>query len=71
MAVGLLEAAGLIEQYGHEAHKDGVLSTDDLLFAANAKRRIGCKSVRATLLRAERDRLIALGKLVRQWRTEG
>lgn len=70
MAVGLLEAAGLIEQYGHDAHRDDVVSTDDLLFAASAKRRMGCRSVRATLLRAERERMIALGKLIKQWRDE-
>lgn len=70
MAVGLLEAVGLVEQYGRDAKNDDVISVDDLLFVANAKRRLGCKSVRSTLSRSDRERLISIGKLIKTWRDD-
>ena len=66
MAVGLLEAFGLIEQYGKE-----VLTIEELLFVAEAKKRKGCKSVSSTLVASERKRVIELGKRIKEWRAEG
>jgi len=63
MAVGMLEAFGLAEEYGRE-----VLTTDEILFIADARKRKGCRSIRSTLLREERDRVIELGKKIKKWK---
>jgi hypothetical protein len=68
MAVGLLEAFGLIEQYGKSAHDDGIVTTGDLLFCADAKKRRGCRSVQSKLSGEEIDRVILIGKKIKNWR---
>ena len=70
MAVGLLESFGLIEQYGRDAHKAGIVSTEELLFAAEAKKRKGCRSVKSTLISEERMKVIEIGKRIKNWRNE-
>lgn len=63
MAVGLLEAFGLAEEYGRE-----VLTTDEILFIADARKRKGCRSIRSTLLAEERTRVVELGKKIKKWK---
>jgi hypothetical protein len=63
MAVGLLEAFALIEEYGRD-----ILTVDEILFAAEAKRRKGCHSIKSTLVAAERNKVIELGKRIKEAR---
>lgn len=65
MAVGLLEAFSLAEDYGRE-----VLTTEEILFMASARKRKGCRTIRSTLLAEERNRVIELGKKIKKWKDE-
>ena len=63
MAVGLIESFGLIEEYGRE-----VLTTEEILFAADARKRKGCRSIKSTLVHEERMRVMELGKRIKTWK---
>ena len=65
MAVGLLEAFGLIEEYGRK-----VLTVDEILFAADARKRKGCRTIRSTLLDDERKRVLEMGRRIKKWKDE-
>jgi hypothetical protein len=70
MAVGMIEAVGLVEEYGREARSHGIITVDDVLFVAKVKRKLGCRSATAILSRADRERLMSIGKLIKKWRYE-
>jgi hypothetical protein len=70
MVVGLLEAFELIEQHGRDAHKADIVSTDEILFVSDAKKRKGCRSVKSTLSSEERMNVIEIGKRIKKWRKE-
>jgi len=63
MAVGLIESFGLIEEYGAK-----VLTVDEVLFAADARKRKGCRSIRSSLTHEERSRVMELGRKIKKWR---
>lgn len=68
MAVGLLESFHLVEEYGKAAMDNNILSIDDLIFVANAKKRKGCRSIPSQLRAEERQRVMEIGKIVKSWR---
>jgi hypothetical protein len=70
MGVGLLEVFELVEQYGRDAHKAGIVSTDEILFVSDAKKRKGCRFIKSTLNSEERMNVIAIGKRIKKWRKE-
>ena len=65
MAVGMLEAFCLIEQYGRM-----VLTVEEMLFAADARKRKGCRSITSTLLQEEREKVMEMGRRIKKWKDE-
>jgi len=68
MRVGLLEAFGILEQYGKSAMDAGILTAADIIFIADARKRKGCRSVSSTLVAEERTRVIEFGVMVKNWK---
>lgn len=63
MAVGLLESFSLIEEHGKE-----VLTIDELLFAADARRRKGCRSITSTLVKSDIEKVMEFGRRIKKWK---
>jgi hypothetical protein len=62
MGVGILAAWDLIEAVGARA-----LTLDEVLWAAGARKRRGCRLIPSTLTDADRQRVIALGQQCQRW----
>lgn len=65
MGVGLIEAFALIDRYGRE-----VLSNEEIIFSARAKKKKGCRTVSSSITTEERMQVIELGKRVKRWKDE-
>ncbi|MBN2258114.1 MAG: hypothetical protein JW704_09845 [Anaerolineaceae bacterium] len=65
MAVGLIEAFWLFEQFGRPA-----LDDDDILFMAMAKRKKGCRMIPNTLTKQEAARVLEIGDRLKKWKDE-
>jgi len=64
MPVGMLEAFALCDEVGAK-----VLSFDEVLFMADAKKRKGCKTLKSRLTVEERKRVLMIGEKCKQWRS--
>ena len=65
MAVGLLESFALVEEYGSQ-----VLTAEEILFVAGARKRKGCRTIASKLLAEERLRVMELGRKIKKWKEE-
>lgn len=63
--MGLLEAFGLAEEHGARC-----LTTDEVFWLADARRRKGCRNIKGTLTAEDRRRVIELGGRCRKWEEE-
>jgi hypothetical protein len=68
MAVGLLESFGLVENFGKEAIDNGVISVDDVIFVAGAKKKKGCRSISSRLTVEDSNRVMEIGQLIKKWK---
>lgn len=63
MGMGVLEAFDLIEEVGAQA-----LRVEDVLWAAQARKRRGCRLVPSQLTAPEVRRVLALGRQCSEWK---
>ena len=65
MRMGLLEAFALAEEFGGKC-----LTTDEILWMAQARRKKGCRTVRSELTAEDIRRVIELGVRCKKWKEE-
>ena len=65
MGVGLLQAFELSEAVG-----DKILTADELLFMADARKRQGCRTVRSMLTADDRRQVMKLGLKCKIWKEQ-
>jgi hypothetical protein len=70
MAVGLLESFELIECFGSEVVRDGIITIEDIMFAVAAKKKKGCRSIASRLTAEDNQRVIELGRIIKKWKDE-
>lgn len=70
MAVGLLESFELVERFGRDAMKEGIITIDDIMFVASAKKKKGCRSIASRLTAEDAKRVMELGRIIKNWKDE-
>jgi len=70
MAVGLLESFGLIEEFGRLAMDEEIITIDDIIFSASAKKRKGCRSIASRLTAEDNQKIMDIGRRIKKWRDE-
>lgn len=63
MGMGLLEAFDNINSYGKY-----VLDIDEILFAASAWKKKGCRTYKSRLTKDDIEKILSLGKKVKDWK---
>ena len=67
MAVGIIESFELIHKYASKKTASGepYMTQDEILFAAEAYRRKGCRLIKTTLTKEEIGRILEIGKRIK------
>lgn len=65
MAVGLMEAFYLFENYGRKA-----LTDKEILYMAQAKKKRGCRLIRSKLTDEDIKEVMEIGLKIKKWKDE-
>jgi hypothetical protein len=65
VAIGLLESFALAQEVGAKA-----LTTDEILWLVEARRKAGCCTIKSKLTTEDCRRVIVLGKKCKKWKEE-